>query len=145
VERAPSMMKGKNLSNDFWVETISTIFYLNNRSPTTFLDHKTHFEALYDSKSKPTVNNLRIFGCKVFAHIQKEKRKKLDAKAIKCIFIEYCSKFKAYNVFDPSTHKVFGSRDVIFHEQAEGNNEYNNHEGWHVLIEYEEVKEEKHQ
>jgi hypothetical protein len=48
-------------------------------------------------------------------------------------------------LFDPSTHKVFASRDVIFHEQAEGNNEDNSHEGWHVLLEDEEVKEEKQQ
>jgi hypothetical protein len=67
----------------------------------------------------------------------------LDAKAIKCIFIGYCSEFKAYKLFDPSTHKVFARRDVIFHEQVGGNNEDNSHEGWHVLLEYEEVKEEK--
>jgi hypothetical protein len=28
---------------------------------------------------------------------------------------------------------------------AEGNNEDNSHEGWQVLLEYEEVKEEKQQ
>ena len=85
VECACSMMKGKNLSNYFLAKAISTVVYLKNRIPTRCLVHKTHFEALYDSK--PTINNLRIFGCKDFAHIQKEKRKKLDAKAIKCIFI----------------------------------------------------------
>jgi hypothetical protein len=143
VECARSMMKGKNLSNDFWDEAISTVVYLENRSPTRCLDHKTPFEALYDSK--PAVNNLRIFGCKDFAHIPKENRKKLDAKDIKCIFIGYCSEFKAYKLFDPSTHKVFASRDVIFHEQIEGKNEDNNHGGWHVLLEDEEVKEEKQQ
>jgi hypothetical protein len=37
--------------------------------------------------SKPTIHNLKVFGCKAFAHIPKENRKKLDAKAIKCIFI----------------------------------------------------------
>jgi hypothetical protein len=55
VECAQSMMKGKNLSNDFWVEAISTVVYLKNRIPTRCLDHKTPFEALYDSK--PAVNN----------------------------------------------------------------------------------------
>ena len=89
VECAWSMMKGKNLSNDFWVEAISTIVYLKNRSPTRCLDHKTPFKALYDSK--PTVNKLMIFGCKYFAHIPKENKKKLDFGAIKCIFIGYCS------------------------------------------------------
>ena len=65
------------------------VVYLKNISSTRCLDHKTPFEALYDSK--PTVNNLRIFRHKDFAHIAKEKKKKLDAKAIKCIFIGYCS------------------------------------------------------
>ena len=82
-------MKGKNLSNAFWIEAVSTDVYLNNKSPTSFLDHKTHFDALYDSK--PTVNNLRIFGCKNFSHIPKENKKKLYAKDIKCIFIRYYS------------------------------------------------------
>jgi hypothetical protein len=75
---------------------------------------------LYDSKL--AINNWTIFGCKDFSHIPKENKKKLDDKAIKYIFIGYSSKFKAYKMFDPSTHKVFAGRDVIFHERAEGNN-----------------------
>jgi hypothetical protein len=136
-------MKCKNLSNACWDEAIRIVVYLKNIRPTRCLDHKNPFEALYDSK--PTVNNLRIFGCKNFAHIPKENKKKLDAKAIKCIFIRYCSEFKEYKLFDPSTYKVFASRDVIFHEQGEGNNEDNNDKGWQVLLEDEEVKEEKQQ
>jgi hypothetical protein len=143
VKCAQSMMKGNNISNDFWVEAISTVVFLKNRSPTRCLDHKNPFETLYDSK--PVVNHLRIFGCKDFTHIPKENRKNLDAKAIKCIFIGYCSEFKAYKLFNPSTHKMFASRDVIFHEKEKGNNEDKNHEIWHVLLEDEEVKEEKNQ
>jgi hypothetical protein len=89
MECARSMMKGKNLSNDFWAQAINIFVYLKNISPTRCLNHKTPFEALYDSK--PTVNNLRIFWCKDFAHIPMENKKKLDAKDIKCIFIGYCS------------------------------------------------------
>jgi hypothetical protein len=109
------MMKGKNLSNSFWAEPINTAVYLTNRSPTRCLDNVTHFEDLYGSK--PVVHNLKVFGCKAFSHIPKENKKKLDDKAIQCIFIGYCSEFKAYKLFDPSTHKVFVSRDVLFHEQ----------------------------
>jgi transposase InsO family protein len=64
VECAWSMLKGKNLTNGFWVEAISTVVYLKNRSPTKSLDHKTPFEALYGYK--PTVSHLRIFGSKIF-------------------------------------------------------------------------------
>ena len=79
------MMKGKNLSNAFWVEAINTADYLKNRSPTRCLDNVTPFKAL--NGSKPAVHNLKVFGCKSFSHIPKENRRKLDAKAIKCIFI----------------------------------------------------------
>jgi len=88
VECARSMIKGKNLSNSFWAKAISTVVYLNNRIPTRYLDFKTPFEALYGFKL--AVHHLRIFGCKAFAHILKENRKKLDAKSIKCIFVGYC-------------------------------------------------------
>jgi transposase InsO family protein len=142
VECARSMMKGKNLSNAFWAEAINTAVYLKNRSPTRCLDNVTHFEALYGSK--PVVHNLKVFGCKAFTHTPKENRRKLDAKSIKCIFIGYCSEFKAYKLFDPATHKVFASRDVLFHEQEARNHDDNSHEEWQRLLD-EGVKEEKQQ
>jgi hypothetical protein len=117
VECAHSMIKGKNLSNSFWSEANSIIVYLKIRSPTKILENKTPFEAFYGYK--PEVSHLRIFGSKEFAHIPKEDRRKLDAKAIKCIFIGYCTEYKAYKMFDPNNHKVFASRDVLFHENAD--------------------------
>lgn len=94
--------------------------YLKNRSPTKILDYKNPFEALFCFK--PVVSHLRVFGCKAFSHVLKESRKKLDSKAIECTFIGYCSEYKAYKLFDPSTHKVFVSRDVVFHEQVDDGN-----------------------
>jgi hypothetical protein len=132
VECACSMMKGKNLSNTFWAKAINNVVYLKKKIPTWCLDNITPFKALYCSK--PPVHNLKVFGCKYFAHIPKENRKKLDAKAIKCIFIGYCFEFKAYKLFYPSNHKVFVSRDVLFHEQEAGNHDNNSHEKWHRII-----------
>ena len=83
------MIKGKNLSNGFWVEAISIVVYLKNRSPTKILENKTPFEDFYGYKLE--VSHLRIFGSKAFSHIPKEDRRKLDAKEIKCIFIGYCT------------------------------------------------------
>lgn len=108
------LFKGKNLTNGFWAEAVNTATYLKNRSPTKCLDYKTPFEALFGFK--PAVSHVRVFGCKAFAHVPKEDSKKLDSKAIKCTFVGYCSEFKAYKLFNPSTHKVFASQDVVFHE-----------------------------
>ena len=38
---------------------------------------------------------------------------------MKCIFVGYGTKFKAYKLFNRVTHKIFASRDVVFHEQVE--------------------------
>lgn len=109
------MPKGKNLSNGFCAEGINIAVCLRSMSPKTIVDFKTPFEALLGFK--PAVSHLRFFGSKYFSHVQKEDRKKLDSKTIKCIFVGYCTQFKDYKLFNPSTHKVFASRDVVFHEQ----------------------------
>eukprot|EP00253_Pinus_taeda_P035070 PITA_35070 len=116
VECARSMLQGKGISNGLWVEAINTDVYLKNRSPTKCLGFKTLFEALFGLK--PAVDHLRIFGSKAFAHVPKPDRKKLDPKALKCIFVGYGTEYKAYKLYNPVTHKVFASRDVIFHEQT---------------------------
>lgn len=58
----------------------------------------------------------------------------MDVKAIKCIFVGYCSDFKAYNMFNPSTHNVFASRDVIFHEHVDEVNKDKSYEEWHMPL-----------
>lgn len=140
VDCALNMLKGKDLSNGFWVEAINTAVYLKSRSPTKSLDLKTPFEALYGFK--PTVSHLRVFGLKAFSHTPKEDRKKLDAKAIKSIFVGYCSEFKAYKLFNPSSHKVFSSRDVILHEQVDEGNIDKGYEEWHMPLLIEDSNDE---
>lgn len=110
-----SMLKGRDLLNGFWAETLNTAIYLKNRSPTKGLEFKNPYEVVYGFK--PAIKHLRVFGFKAFSHIPKEDRRKLDSKAIRCIFIGYCSQYKAYSLFNLFTHKIFVTRDVIFHEQ----------------------------
>ena len=128
VESARSMLQGKNISNSFWAEAINTAVYLKNRCPTKQLVFQTPFEVLHGYK--PDVSHFKVFGCTAFAHIPKANRRKLDAKSIKCVFIGYCADHKAYKLFDPSSHKLFASRDVLFHEQADKSNTKN--DAWHI-------------
>jgi len=123
------MLQGKSISNVFWAEGINTAVYLKNRSPTKSLELKTPFEAFYGYK--PKVSHLRVFGCKAFAHIPKDERRKLDAKSIKCIFVGYCDKHKPYKLFDRSTHRLLASRDVVFHENENKGDKINNTSVWH--------------
>lgn len=101
---------------------------MKNRSRTRQLDFKTPFEILHGYK--PDVIHLRVFGCTAFAHIPKANRRKLDANSIKCVFIGYCTDQKAYKLFDPNSHKLFASRDVVFHEHDDKSDTKN--DAWHI-------------
>ena len=56
-----------------------------NRSPTLAVQNMTPEEAW--SGRKIAVDYFRIFGCIAYAHILDEKRRKLDNKREKCIFL----------------------------------------------------------
>eukprot|EP01018_Ginkgo_biloba_P002020 Gb_37775 [translate_table: standard] len=86
-EMARSMMKAKNIGDEFWGEGVYTTVYLLNRSPTKPLVNKTLEEAW--TGIKPDVSNLKIFGCIAYAHVPDEKMTKMESKSIKCIFIGY--------------------------------------------------------
>ena len=68
------------------------------------------------SGHKPSLRHLKVFGCEAYAHVPKEKRTKLDKKAIKCIFIRYSYGVKGYKLWDPIAQKVCYSKSVIFRE-----------------------------
>jgi hypothetical protein len=47
------------------------------------------------SGTKPEVGHLRIFGCPVYIHVPKEKRKKMEPSGKKGVFVGYSDKSKA--------------------------------------------------
>ncbi|XP_073113605.1 uncharacterized protein [Elaeis guineensis] len=50
--------------------------------------------------------------------IPKEKRTKLDRNSRRCIFLGYAKGVKGYRLWDPTTHKIVVSRDVVFNEES---------------------------
>lgn len=86
-----------------------------NISPTFSVQNMTPEEAWHGRK--PAVDHFRIFGCIAYAHVPDEKRKKLDDKGEKCVFLGIREVSKAYKLFNPLTKKIITSKDVIFDEQ----------------------------
>jgi hypothetical protein len=60
---------------------------------------------------KPSLANIKVFGCDDFANVPSEKRKKLDPISAKKIFLGYDLRSKGYRLWD-----LIISRDVIFAE-----------------------------
>ena len=68
--------------------------------------------------TKPNLRHLRVFGSIAYVHVLKEKRRKLDAKAEKCILVGYSDEQKGYKCYNPCTKQARVSRDVVFDESA---------------------------
>ena len=68
--------------------------------------------------TKSNMRHLRVFGSIAYVHVPKEKRRKLDAKAEKCILVSYSNEQKGYKCYNPRTKQSRVSRDVVFDESA---------------------------
>ena len=64
------------------------------------------------------MRHLRVFGSVVYAHVPKEKRRKLDAKAEKFILVGYSDENKGYKFYNPRTNQARVSCDVEFDEST---------------------------
>eukprot|EP00253_Pinus_taeda_P002089 PITA_02089 len=93
------MTFGQDLPISLWAEASKTVIYIQNHSPHSKLNDKTHEEAF--TGIKPDVSHFRVFGCLVYIHVPKDKRSKLDPSKIKGIFVGYSESSKAYRVYIP--------------------------------------------
>jgi hypothetical protein len=82
-----AMLNEKNLSNYFWAEVVTTVFYIMNRTPTMIVHRMTFEEKITGKKSD--VSHLRVFSCITYVHVHDKKKSKQNPKVEKCIFIEY--------------------------------------------------------
>ncbi|KAK3031457.1 hypothetical protein RJ639_036517 [Escallonia herrerae] len=89
LERARCMLSNVRLLKEFWIEAINTTTYLINRSPSTAIDCKAPKEIW--SGKHVNYENLRIFGCPAYAHVNDGK---LEPRTKKCIFFGYASGVK---------------------------------------------------
>lgn len=112
IEKARCMLSDTKLGKRFWAEAVNTACYIINRSPSSAVQ-KTPYEIW--NKKPPNLEHLRVFGSKAMAHIPKEKRKKLDEKSKKYVFVGYSEEVKGYRLADEDGN-ILLSRDVIFFE-----------------------------
>lgn len=93
-QRARSMRIYAELSMTFWTDAINIVAYFINGGPSVSLHFKLPMEAW--TRKKVNFLQLKFFCCVLYVHIKSENRDKLDAKATKCLFIRYGSKYFGY-------------------------------------------------
>jgi hypothetical protein len=98
-EMANCMIQSKGLNLNNWAEAINCENYIVNRTPTKALKILTLEEAW--TKIKPDLSHFLVFGSITWAHIPDEKRKALQPKSEKCIFVGYFEDVKGYRLLQP--------------------------------------------
>ena len=116
VEAARSMLYSKSdLPLFLWAEAMNTAVHVINRTGPTKQAGKTPYELWYGKST--SIENFKVFGTECFVHIPKEKRKKLDKKALKGLLVGYIENCKGYRVYVPGLRDVILSRDVLFKQE----------------------------
>lgn len=116
VEMARSMIHAHKLYKSIWAEAVVNVVYTRNQYPTRALERMTSEEAW--TRRKHIVAHMRVFGCLAYAMVPDEKRSKLDAKGIKCLFLGYCEGTKAYRLMRLQTKKIIKCRHMKFLEDS---------------------------
>jgi hypothetical protein len=119
-QMANYMIQSKGLSVKYWVEAINCENYIVNRTTTKSLKNITSEEAW--TKIKPDVSHFYVFGSIAWAHIPDEKRKALQPKSEKCIFVGYFEYVRGYTILQPNCNEIIIRRDVKFDENILGCN-----------------------
>jgi hypothetical protein len=113
---ANCMIQSKGLSLKYWAESINCANYIVNRTPTKDFKNITMEEAW--TKTKLDLSHFRVFGNIAWAHILDEKRKALQPKSEKCIFVGYYEYVKGYRLLQTHCNEIIIIRDVKFDENT---------------------------
>lgn len=114
-EAAKAMMSDLDLPSLLWAEAANTTVYVQNRISHAALGDKTLEEAFIGEK--PEVGHWRIFGCPVYIHVSKEKRRKMEPSGKKGTFVGYSESEKAYIIYIRGQRYIEVNRDVTFDEK----------------------------
>lgn len=110
MERARSMMTHMQVKKKWWAEAMNTAIHITNQVPCAAYQDKTPYEM--GLGSKPSLTFLRVFGARVFAHVEKSRRMKLDKTAVKCMFLGCSDNMKGFRVWNFKSQKIEITRSL---------------------------------
>jgi hypothetical protein len=114
VEVGLALLAHASLPLKYWEDAFLTATYLINRTPSRVIQFHTPLERLLHIKAD--YSSLRIFGCACWPNLRPYNSHKFQFRSTQCVFLGYSSIHKGVKCLDPSTGRVYVSRDVVFDE-----------------------------
>uniref|UniRef100_A0AAV1U5Z9 Integrase catalytic domain-containing protein n=1 Tax=Peronospora matthiolae TaxID=2874970 RepID=A0AAV1U5Z9_9STRA len=116
VEMTRCMLKESGLDKSYWCEALMTAADIRNILPNASNKSSSPHEMVF--KKVPRIDHMRVFGAQCYAHVAKEKRKKLDDSGVRCFFLGYAKDQKAYRLLNADDGSIVISRSVTFAEHS---------------------------
>ena len=98
----------------FWGEAALHAVFAINRIPSPIIQNQTPYEQLFGSHSN--YHHLRSFGSACFVLLQPHEHNKLEPRLRLCCFLGYGETQKGYWCYDPVSHRLCISQNVVFWE-----------------------------
>lgn len=116
--KARSMILESGMALRFWVQACKAAVFLTNRTVTTALSgNRTPFEAWHFRR--PSVDNLKVFGCLSYSLIRKEPRgSKFNAVSSPGILMGFDEDNYNYHIFDIASEKLVVTHHAMFNENV---------------------------
>jgi len=118
MEGARCMLEDSKLEKQFWGFAVATAAHIHNRLPSR--SHKDQWPLQHWTGEVSSIGHLWVFGSITDMLVPAERRKKLDSRSTKGIFVGYDENAvtKTYRIYDAIVNRVISSRDVIIDELA---------------------------
>ena len=98
----------------FWDEAALHVVHTINRIPSPVIQNQTPYEHFF--RSPPKYQHLRSFGFACLVLFQPHEHNKLKPRLRLCRFLGYGKTQKDYRCYDPISHRLRISRNVVFWE-----------------------------
>ena len=98
----------------FWGKAALHAVHAINRIPSLVIQNQTPYERLFGSP--PNYHHLRSFGFACLVLFQPHEHNKLKPRLRLCRFLGYGKTQKDYRCYDPISHRLRISRNVVFWE-----------------------------
>ena len=114
LDTVRTLLLSAKVPASFWGEAAVHAIHAINRIRSTVIHNQTPYERLFESP--PDYHYLRSFGFACFILLQPHEHNKLEPRSRLCCFLGYGETQKGYQCYDPVSHRLRVSRNVVFWE-----------------------------
>uniref|UniRef100_A0A7N2MIJ2 Retrovirus-related Pol polyprotein from transposon TNT 1-94 n=1 Tax=Quercus lobata TaxID=97700 RepID=A0A7N2MIJ2_QUELO len=114
LDTVRALLLSAKVPTPFWGEAAFHAVHAINRIPSAVIHNQTPYERLFGSP--PDYHHLRSFGSACFVLLQPHEHNKLEPRSRFCCFLGYGETRKGYRCYDPVSHRLRVSRNVVFWE-----------------------------